>query len=56
VAETGCQGFETRVWGFVTHVCWLKRVAGVQRKTKNKKEEKGVENTFLVVETRGWGR
>jgi hypothetical protein len=41
VAETGCQGFETRVWGFITRVCWSKRVAVVQRRTKNKKEEKG---------------
>jgi hypothetical protein len=36
VAETGCQGFETHVWGFVMCVCWSKRVAGVQRRTKNK--------------------
>ena len=30
------------------HVCWSKRVAGVQRRTKNKKEEKTPTNTHIT--------
>jgi hypothetical protein len=48
VAETGCWGFETCVWGFVMHVCWSKQVAGVQRRTKNKKEQKTPANTHIM--------
>jgi hypothetical protein len=34
--------------GFVTRVCWSKQVAGVQRRTKNKKEEKTPANTHIT--------
>ena len=30
------------------HVCWSKRVAGVQRRTKNKKEKKPPTNTHIT--------
>jgi hypothetical protein len=48
VAKTGCQGFETHVWGFVMHVSWSKWVAGVQRRTKDKKEEKNPANMHIT--------